>query len=65
MLTIMDMLGVPPADQPAVANAAEKLFGMSDDEYATADERAQDPIAQIALLSNTGGRTGEVPPRHA
>ena len=27
---------------------------MSDDEYATADERAQDPVAQIALLSNTG-----------
>ena len=54
MLTIMDMLGVPPADQPDVAYAAEKLFGMSDEEYATADERAQDPIAQIALLSNTG-----------
>ena len=54
MLTIMDMLGVPPADQPDVAYAAEKLFGMSDDEYVTADERAADPVAQIALLSNTG-----------
>jgi cytochrome P450 len=54
MLTIMDMLGVPAADQPDVAYAAEKLFGMSDDEYATAEERAQDPVAQIALLSNTG-----------
>jgi cytochrome P450 len=54
MRTIMDMLGVPAADQPDVAYAAEKLFGMSDDEYATADERAHDPIAQIALLSNTG-----------
>jgi cytochrome P450 len=54
MRTIMDMLGVPAADQSDVAYAAEKLFGMSDDEYATADERAQDPIAQIALLSNTG-----------
>jgi cytochrome P450 len=54
MLTIMDMLGVPPADQPAVAYAAEKLFGMSDDEYATPEERAEDPIAQITLLSNTG-----------
>lgn len=54
MLTIMDMLGVPTADQPAVAYAAEKLFGMSDDEYATPDERAADPIAQITLLSNTG-----------
>lgn len=54
MLTIMDMLGVPSADQPAVAYAAEKLFGMSDDEYATEDERLADPVAQIALLSNTG-----------
>ena len=54
MLTIMDMLGVPSADQPAVAYAAEKLFGMSDDEYATPEERAQDPIAQITLLSSTG-----------
>jgi cytochrome P450 len=54
MLTIMDMLGVPTADQPAVAYAAEKLFGMSDDEYATPEERAEDPIAQITLLSNTG-----------
>ncbi len=54
MLTIMDMLGVPTADQPAVAYAAEKLFGMSDDEYATPQERAEDPIAQITLLSNTG-----------
>lgn len=54
MLTIMEMLGVPTADQPAVAYAAEKLFGMSDDEYATPEERAEDPIAQITLLSNTG-----------
>jgi cytochrome P450 len=54
MLTIMDMLGVPSADQPAVAYAAEKLFGMSDDEYATPEERADDPIAQITLLSSTG-----------
>ncbi|VEG43099.1 cytochrome P450 [Mycolicibacterium flavescens] len=54
MLTIMDMLGVASADQPAVAYAAEKLFGMSDDEYATEDERVADPVAQIALLSNTG-----------
>lgn len=54
MLTIMDMLGVPSADQPAVAYAAEKLFGMSDEEYSTAEEQAQDPAAQIMLLNNTG-----------
>ena len=61
MLTIMDMLGVPRADQPDVAYAAEKLFGMSDEEYATAEERAQDPVAQIALLSNTGVELAQVP----
>jgi cytochrome P450 len=54
MLTIMDMLGVPSAEQPAVAYAAEKLFGMSDDEYSTPEERAQDPVKQIVLLNNTG-----------
>ena len=54
MLTIMNMLGVPKSDQPAVAYAAEKLFGMSDDEYATPEERAQDPVKQIVLLNTTG-----------
>jgi cytochrome P450 len=54
MLTIMEMLGVPTADQPAVAMAAEKLFGMSDDEYSTPEERAEDPVKQIVLLNNTG-----------
>jgi cytochrome P450 len=54
MLTIMDMLGVPSADQPDVAYAAEKLFGMSDEEYAAPDERLADPVAQITLLNNTG-----------
>jgi cytochrome P450 len=54
MLTIMEMLGVPAADQPAVAKAAEKLFSMSDDEYSTIEERAQDTINEIMLLSTTG-----------
>jgi len=54
MLTIMEMLGVPAADQPAVAKAAEKLFSMSDDEYSTIEERAQDTISEIMLLSTTG-----------
>jgi cytochrome P450 len=54
MLTIMDMLGVPANDQPAVAYAAEKLFGMSDEEYSTPQEQADDPAAQIMLLNNTG-----------
>ncbi|WP_197373715.1 cytochrome P450 [Mycolicibacterium baixiangningiae] len=54
MLTIMEMLGVPAADQPAVANAAEKLFSMSDDEYSTLEERAADTVNEIMLLSATG-----------
>lgn len=54
MRTISDMLGVPKADQPALAAAAEKLFSMSDDEYSSLEERAQDTINEIMLLSATG-----------
>ncbi len=54
MLTIMEMLGVPSADQPAVAQAAEKLFSMSDDEYSSLEERAANTINEIMLLSATG-----------
>jgi cytochrome P450 len=54
MLTIMDMLGVPPSEQPGVARAAEKLFSMSDDEYSSLEERAADTINEIMLLSGTG-----------
>src|SRR6476659_1719985 len=54
MLTIMEMLGVPKADQPAVAKAAEKLFGLSDDEYSSLEERAQATINEILLLNSTG-----------
>jgi cytochrome P450 len=54
MLTIMNMLGVPESDQPAVAAAAEKLFSMSDDEYSTLEERAVDTINEIMLLASTG-----------
>jgi len=54
MLTIMEMLGVPQADQPAVAAAAEKLFSMSDDEYSSLEERAVNTINELMLLSATG-----------
>jgi cytochrome P450 len=54
MRTISDMLGVPVADQPALAKAAEKLFSMSDDEYSSLEERAVDTINEIMLISNTG-----------
>ncbi|MBV8965125.1 MAG: cytochrome P450, partial [Mycobacteriaceae bacterium] len=54
MMTITEMLGVPPSDREAVAQAAEKLFSMSDDEYSTLEERAQNTINEMMLLSNTG-----------
>lgn len=54
MLTIMEMLGVPKADHPSVARAAEKLFGLSDDEYSSLEERAQDTVNEIMLLNTTG-----------
>lgn len=54
MVTILDMLGVPSADQPALAAAAEKLFSMSDDEYSSIEERAADTINEIMLLNGTG-----------
>jgi cytochrome P450 len=54
MMTITEMLGVPESDREAVALAAEKLFSMSDDEYSTLEERAQNTINEMMLLSNTG-----------
>jgi cytochrome P450 len=54
MMTITEMLGVPESDRAAVALAAEKLFSMSDDEYSTLEERAQNTINEMLLLSNTG-----------
>lgn len=54
MVTILDMLGVPSVDQPALAAAAEKLFSMSDDEYSSIEERAADTINEIMLLNGTG-----------
>jgi cytochrome P450 len=54
MMTITEMLGVPPSEREAVAHAAEKLFSMSDDEYSTLEERAQNTINEMMLLSNTG-----------
>lgn len=54
MVTISSMLGVPKADQPALAKAAEKLFSISDDEFSTLEERAMATINEIMLISNTG-----------
>jgi cytochrome P450 len=54
MMTITEMLGVPESDREAVALAAEKLFSMSDDEYSSLEERAQNTLNEMMLLSNTG-----------
>lgn len=54
MMTISEMLGVPESDREAVAHAAEKLFSMSDDDYSSLEERAQDTINEMILLSSTG-----------
>lgn len=54
MVTISSMLGVPKADQPALAKAAEKLFSMSDDEFSSLEERAMATINEIMLISGTG-----------
>ena len=64
MLTIMEMLGVPTADQPAVARAAEKLFGLSDDEYSSLEERAKDTVNEIMLLSHTGAELAKFRRNH-
>lgn len=54
MLTITEMLGVPPSEREAVALAAERLFSMSDDEYSSLEERAANTINEMMLLVNTG-----------
>ena len=54
MMTITEMLGVPSSEREAVAKAAEKLFSMSDDEYSTLEQRAENTINEMMLLSSTG-----------
>lgn len=54
MMTISEMLGVATSEREAVAKAAEKLFSMSDDEYSSLEERAQNTINEMMLLVNTG-----------
>lgn len=54
MMTISEMLGVAPSERETVAKAAEKLFSMSDDEYSSLEERAQNTINEMMLLVNTG-----------
>jgi cytochrome P450 len=54
MMTISEMLGVAPSERESVAKAAEKLFSMSDDEYSSLEERAQNTINEMMLLDARG-----------
>ena len=54
MKTISDMIGIEPENQEAVAYAAESLFGGSDDEYASLEERAMHVMGQLGILQNAG-----------
>ncbi len=64
MMTISEMLGVPNSDREAVAKAAEKLFSMSDDEYATIEERAEATVNEMFLLAGTGIELAKFRRRH-
>ncbi|OHU95660.1 cytochrome P450 [Mycobacterium talmoniae] len=54
MRTISDMIGIDPADQEAVAYAAESLFAGSDDEYAALEDRAVHLMTQLGVLTGAG-----------
>ncbi|MFI5718448.1 cytochrome P450 [Nocardia sp. NPDC051750] len=54
MRTISDMIGIDPADQDAVAYAAEAMFGSSDEEYAGLEERAAFFMTQFGILHRAG-----------
>ena len=54
MRTISDMIGIDPADQEAVAYAAEALFSGSDAEYASVEDQAVHLMAQLGVLTNAG-----------
>ena len=61
---IAEMLGVPADQREAVAKAAEKLFGMSDDEYSSLEERAEATINEMFVLANTGIELAKFRRRH-
>ena len=64
MMTISEMLGVPNSEREGVAKAAEKLFSMSDDEYATIEERAEATVNEMFLLAGTGIELAKFRRRH-
>lgn len=54
MRTVSDMIGIDRADRETVAHAAEAMFGSSDEEYASPEERAGFFMTQFAILHGAG-----------
>ena len=54
MRTISDMIGVAPEDREKIADAVESLFGASDEEYSSLEERAPHLMTQLAILAGAG-----------
>lgn len=53
MRTVSDMIGIDRADRETVAYAAEAMFGSSDEEYASLEERAGFFMSQFTVLHGT------------
>ncbi|WP_233213575.1 cytochrome P450 [Mycobacterium hubeiense] len=64
MLTIAEMLGVASSEREAVAQAAEKLFSASDDEYSSFEQRAENTVHEMLYLSNCGIELAKFRRRH-
>lgn len=54
MRTISEMIGIDRSDQEAVAQAAEAMFGASDEEYASLEDRAAFFMTQFGILHSAG-----------
>ncbi|MGW1737466.1 cytochrome P450 [Nocardia sp. NPDC001965] len=54
MRTVSDMIGIDGADREAVAYAAEAMFGSSDEEYASLEQRATFFMTQFGILHGAG-----------
>ncbi|NKY32917.1 cytochrome P450 [Nocardia speluncae] len=65
MQTISQMIGIPEADREAVAYATEALFGTTDLEYTSLEERAEFFYTQIGILHSAGNDTTKQTTSHA
>jgi cytochrome P450 len=60
MRTISDMIGIAPSDREAIAEAAEYLFGGTDEEYTSLDDRAAYALRHISTLITAGTELAEL-----